>query len=76
MQQRAEFEEAVRLKMKDISEEELQREVEKYENTLRQNLELERMVKLYTNIANSIETGVVNAIQSAIDGTKNSRRCC
>ena len=70
MQQRLEFEEAARLKLKDISEEELQRRLDEYENTLRQNLELERMVKLYTNIANSIETGVVNAIQGAIDGTK------
>ena len=70
MQQMLEFEEAARLKLKDISEEELQRKLEEYENTLRQNLELERMVKLYTNIANSIETGVVNAIQGAIDGTK------
>ena len=38
--------------------------------TLKQNLELEKLSKLYQSIASTIETGLVDAIEGAINGTK------
>jgi len=65
-----EFDLAARLKGIDLSTKEAQTRRKLYEDTLRQNLELEKLSKLYQSIASTIETGLVDAIEGAINGTK------
>ena len=70
MQKMREFDQAARLKGIDLSSKEAQARRKLYEDTLRQNLELEKLSKLYQSIASTIETGLVDAIEGAINGTK------
>ena len=70
MQKMREFDLAARLKGIDLSTKEAQTRRKLYEDTLRQNLELEKLSKLYQGIATTIETGIVDAIEGAINGTK------
>ncbi len=70
MQKMREFDLAARLKGIDLSTKEAQARRKLYEDTLRQNLELEKLSKLYQGIATTIETGIVDAIEGAINGTK------
>ena len=70
MQKMREFDLAARLKGIDLSTKEAQARRKLYEDTLRQNLELEKLSKLYQGIATTIETGLVDAIEGAINGTK------
>ena len=70
MQKMREFDQAARLKGIDLSTKEAQARRKLYEDTLRQNLELEKLSKLYQSIASTIETGLVDAIEGAINGTK------
>jgi len=70
MQKMREFDQAARLKNIDLSTKEAQVRRKLYEDTLRQNLELEKLSKLYQSIASTIETGLVDAIEGAINGTK------
>jgi len=48
----------------------LAKEREQYENALRLKPELEKITDLYQNIASTIESGLVDAIEGAINGTK------
>ena len=48
----------------------LANEREEYENALRLQPELEKVANLYKSIASTIETGLVDAIEGAINGTK------
>ena len=48
----------------------LDNERKEYENALRLQPELEKIANLYQSIGSTIENGLVNAIQGAIDGTK------
>ena len=70
MQNMREFDQAARLKGIDLSSKEAQARRKLYEDTLKQNLELEKLSKLYQSIASTIETGLVDAIEGAINGTK------
>ena len=70
MQKMREFDLAARLKGIDLNTKEAQARRKLYEDTLRQNLELEKLSKLYQGIATTIETGIVDAIEGAINGTK------
>ena len=70
MQKMREFDQAARLKGIDLSSKEAQARRKLYEDTLKQNLELEKLSKLYQSIASTIETGLVDAIEGAINGTK------
>jgi len=70
MQKMREFDQAARLKGIDLSTKEAQVRRQLYLDTLRQNLELEKLSKLYQSIASTIETGLVDAIEGAINGTK------
>ena len=70
MQKMREFDLAARLKGIDLSTKEAQARRKLYEDTLKQNLELEKLSKLYQSIASTIETGLVDAIEGAINGTK------
>ena len=70
MQKMREFDLAARLKGIDLSTKEAQARRKLYEDTLRQNLELEKLSKLYQSIATTVQTGLVDAIEGAINGTK------
>ncbi len=48
----------------------LDNERKEYENALRLQPELEKVANLYKSIASTIETGLVDAIEGAINGTK------
>ena len=48
----------------------LDTEREQYENALRLQPQLEKVANLYKSIASTIETGLVDAIEGAINGTK------
>ena len=48
----------------------LDNERKEYENALRLQPQLEKIANLYQSIGSTIENGLVNAIQGAIDGTK------
>jgi len=48
----------------------LDNERKEYKNALRLQPELEKVANLYQNIASTIETGLVDAIEGAINGTK------
>ena len=48
----------------------LNNERKEYENALRLQPELEKVANLYKSIASTIETGLVDAIEGAINGTK------
>ena len=49
----------------------LDTEREQYENALRLKPQLEKIANLYQSIGNTIETGLVDAIEGAINGTKS-----
>ena len=54
----------------DISEDEIRKKLDKLDVLAKEQEEIQKVKDLYDSIASSIETGIVGAIEGAINGTK------
>jgi len=54
----------------DITEDEIRKKLDKLDVLAKEQEEIQKVKNLYDSIANSIETGIVDALEGAINGTK------